>query len=116
MKGMIAPQIPSRTSRKPLAAPRLRRICSMPAIAYHFLSEYLYVPSVGLTVRHYPERQIVFLGRGSTFYLVLIRHGGRPGHSRAVIRTPKSGHPDYRLPNSGSGGGIGDPPGAAHGG
>jgi len=39
----------------------------MPAIAYHFLSEYLYVPSVGLTVRHYPERQVVFLGRGSTF-------------------------------------------------
>src|SRR5487761_55933 len=36
MKGISPPQIPSRASSTPPRTPRLRRICRIPAISYHF--------------------------------------------------------------------------------
>src|SRR5256714_6417054 len=49
MKGMSAPQSPSKISRNPLKAPLLRRICSIPAIAYHFPNESRFLV-IGLTL------------------------------------------------------------------
>src|ERR1019366_10298461 len=64
MKGMRAPHSPSKITRNPLNAPRLRRICSIPAMRITSRIVTFFV-GTGLTPpRHYPDGDAVFRDRG----------------------------------------------------
>src|ERR1035441_7328606 len=64
MKGMRAPHSPSKISRKPLNAPRLRPICSIPAMCITSRIVTFFVGTGLTTPRHYPDGDAVFRDRG----------------------------------------------------
>src|ERR1017187_4740881 len=60
MKGIRAPHSPSKISRKPLNAPRLRRICRIPAMRITSRIVTFFVGTGLTTPRHYPDGDAVF--------------------------------------------------------
>src|ERR1700723_1693328 len=75
MKGMSAPKAPSKTSRNPLATPRLRRICNIPAMPITSRVRNGSLLLADLTADHYPRASVVFQLAGNV----------RPVDSRRLV-------------------------------
>src|ERR1700735_2765112 len=94
MKGMSAPQAPDNTSRTPLAPPRLRRICSIPAMPITSRVRNGSLLLADLTADHYPPAPVIFQSAGNV----------RPVESRRlvprtdlVLADPRLAEAEHRL-------------------